>query len=108
TADINELGQAVFTFTDGNGTYFHALYDAGPTSFDQSSHLTWLDVPGLSLYTVNDINDAGQIVGIGFDEGGHDRGFVLTRVPEPSGIVLLAIGLLFTAIRLTGRLHRSE
>jgi len=38
------------------------------------------------------INDNGQIVGIGSDAQGNGRAFLLTPIPEPATLSLLALG----------------
>jgi hypothetical protein len=40
-----------------------------------------------------DINDLGQIVGVGINPQGDLRGFLLTPVPEPTQLVLFIAGL---------------
>jgi probable HAF family extracellular repeat protein len=59
---------------------------------------TTIDVPG-AIYTEADgINNAGQIVGYYADLHGGEHGFLATPtqapVPEPSALLLLAIGWL--------------
>lgn len=43
----------------------------------------------------SDIKEAGQLVGIGYAPGSRLYGFLLTTavVPEPSSVLLLALGL---------------
>ena len=38
-----------------------------------------------------DINEAGQIVGQGYDPDGYDHAFLLTPIPEPSMVSLLGL-----------------
>lgn len=49
---------------------------------------------GWTLLSANAINERGQIVGIGRDPSGIERGFVLTPIPEPAGIGLIATGVM--------------
>lgn len=58
-----------------------------------------------------DINDAGQIVGSGYYSstlGSGNRGFILSPVPEPSGIALFGIGLGLLAVVYRRRRSRDE
>jgi probable HAF family extracellular repeat protein len=48
---------------------------------------------GWRLFSAEGINDRGQIVGFG-SFNGQTRAFVMTAVPEPSSVVLLATGVL--------------
>ena len=45
----------------------------------------------IALTYAIDINEVGQIVGCG-DHNGEKRGFLLTPIPEPGTVLLLAIG----------------
>ncbi len=54
--------------------------------------LTTLNVPGVDPVP-RGINNLGQIAGSYFDGPGPERGFLLTPVPEPWSLVLLALGL---------------
>ena len=87
----------------------HAFFYNGSTMFDLND-IT--NVPsGWTLEVATGINDKGQICGWGQDSLAHDIGFVLTPVPEPSSVILLAIGGFGVAAlvlskrrrRLTGR-----
>jgi probable HAF family extracellular repeat protein len=49
---------------------------------------------GWSLQECNGINDAGQIVGEGLNPAGASHAFLLTPVPEPSTVYMLAITVL--------------
>ena len=80
---INDSGQVVGT----NGRAF--LYTNG-----QMWDLNDLIDPGLNwtLIEAIAINDLGQIVGWGTNPYGQERGFLLTVIPEPATICLLAAG----------------
>ena len=65
---------------------------------------------GWTLNTASDINDSGQIVGLGIDPGGHSAAYLLTPipVPEPSSLALLAAGGAFLAAAWRCRQRRSS
>jgi hypothetical protein len=44
------------------------------------------------IHSAGDINDHGQIVGVGIT-GGQRHAFLLTPIPEPSTVTLFALGL---------------
>ena len=73
-------------FTDPRGVVHGFLLDNG--------NYTTIDVPGSSLTAAMGINDAGQIVGTYVLPDGTYHGFLATPVPEPSTLLLLAIGTL--------------
>jgi probable HAF family extracellular repeat protein len=86
---LNNLGQVVGS-SDVSGTS-HAFL-AGPSPM---SDLNLLINPasGWVLNTANAINDLGQITGTGtFD--GQSLAYLLTPVPEPSSVILAALGLI--------------
>jgi uncharacterized membrane protein len=60
---------------------------------------------GWTLLHAYDINNVGQIVGVGFNPEGNLRGFVLTPVPEPSQLVLVVVGLI--TLRAMSRRSKS-
>jgi hypothetical protein len=51
-----------------------------------------VNLNGWDLFAPQAINDAGQIVGIGWDAQGNTRGFLLAAVPEPSSWAMLIAG----------------
>lgn len=48
--------------------------------------------PGSTFVTAEDINNAGQIVGLYINADGNYGGYLLTPVPEPGVLLVLAIG----------------
>ncbi|HLJ94506.1 MAG TPA: hypothetical protein VKU02_15065 [Gemmataceae bacterium] len=82
---INDAGDIVGFFTDANNRDHGFLYHNG-------SYLT-VDVPGAIRTDAYGINNAGEIVGSYIDAIG-EHAFIATPTPEPSAIVLLALGTL--------------
>ena len=88
---INEAGQIV-------GTVFHGASSAFLTDGQSSWDLNTLVGPGgeFLLTSASDINDLGQIVGRSFDmRDDTDHFFLLTptATPEPSSILMFALGV---------------
>ncbi|HLJ91598.1 MAG TPA: hypothetical protein VKU02_00260 [Gemmataceae bacterium] len=82
---INDTGDIVGTFPGANNQNHGFLYHNGRS-------LT-MDVPGALNTYADGINNAGQIAGYYVDAGG-EHAFIATPTPEPSAIVLLALGTL--------------
>lgn len=89
---INDLGQVVGTArtagTAGGG--FHAFIYSGAAMTDLNGIID--PDSGWLLTNADAINDKGQIVGYGVDPLGHQEAFLLTPIPEPGTIALLALG----------------
>ena len=83
--DINNLGQVVGYYS--NGAF---LYENG-TMTDLYSLLP-IDSGWRKLEVAYGINDLGQIVGYGFKSDGSQRAFLMTPIPEPAALSLLAFG----------------
>lgn len=83
---LNDAGQIVGAYSDAANIYHGFVLSDGL--------LTNFDVPGARNTAVIGINDAGQIVGTYETAEGLYRGFLATPVPEPSTLLLLAIGTL--------------
>jgi probable HAF family extracellular repeat protein len=103
TVAMNNVGQIVWSgqtpqhvdlYSDSTGiTPLNSLID--PAS-------------GWNLTSVGDINDAGQMIGVG-TFGGGIHGFLLTPVPEPSTMVLgLVGGIIILCWCAAGFLSRDE
>jgi probable HAF family extracellular repeat protein len=89
---INDAGQVVGTAytqapNDGTGRAF--LY-SGAVLTDLNSLVS--PTSGWTLEDATAINDNGQIVGYGINSGGQRDAFLLTPVPEPATLPLLALG----------------
>ena len=86
---INKNGDVVGTVLSATRTYAF-MYHGG-----QVLDLNSLIDPSLgwSLAGAYDINDSGQVVGMGINSLGQPHSFLLTPVPEPSGIVSLLGGI---------------
>ena len=93
---INNLGQVVGTA--GYGGYNTAyIWDAGVAT--DLNDLIPPDSGWEELLVASDVNDAGQVVGWGERDYGGKHGFLLTPVPEPGSLSLLAVGTLYMARR---------
>lgn len=92
---INNRGWIVGNGTNISGAPARALFWTGDTALDLNDRLVHGD--GWTLRSAEAINERGQIVGYGtFD--GRTQAFILTPVPEPGTIVLMASGLFALAI----------
>jgi len=84
---INNSGQVV-----GES---QTTYDTHAFVFDTENMFDLNDLipsdSGWDLITAQDINSSGQIVGYG-SIGGEQHGYLLTPVPEPATLSLLALG----------------
>jgi probable HAF family extracellular repeat protein len=90
---INASDQVVGISSTNSGAQLAFLYDNG-----SMKDLNTLDDPdsGWIFWEAFDINDSGQIVGLG-THNGEPAAFILTPIPEPSMLVLLVcaiVGLL--------------
>lgn len=88
--DINDVGEVVGWSEDADG-YSHATLWWDSAIFDLNELL--LDGNGWSLSEAGGINDFGQIVGMGINPDGQEHAFLLTPIPEPATLSLLALGV---------------
>jgi probable HAF family extracellular repeat protein len=99
---INASGQVVGQRVYGNILIHAFLYTSDSGMVDLNSLIDPLS--GWELDTAIAINDAGQITGIGI-HGNEYHAFLLTPVPEPSTLALLALGLPLLGWRNSRRSH---
>jgi len=87
---VNNAGQVIGSYSDGE--YAHPyIWDNVNGMKDLNGLLDPILGAGWTLYTVNNINNQGQIVGQG-RHNGNVRAFLLTPIPEPDSIVILICG----------------
>jgi probable HAF family extracellular repeat protein len=98
---INNGGQVVGEYAVGNGQSRAFLYSASAGVIDLNTRVASATAAGWTLTSARDINDGGQIVGLGM-LGGENRAFLLTPVPEPATWMLMlgGLGLLASSARL--------
>lgn len=90
---INALGQIVGGALSYDSDEAAILFDDG-VWWNLQDLVVNMEEQGFSaLRTAYRINDAGQIIGIGLDQDLNTVGFLLNPVPEPSTVVLAALGL---------------
>jgi len=112
------LGSLGFTFSQANGINDLGWIVGNATNISglPSTAVLWQNGTGVNLNSLVDggagwtlqsaeaINDRGQIVGYG-TLNGQTRGFVLTAVPEPATVVLVAGGLALLGAAARRRRH---
>ena len=99
---INDLGQVVGDYAIVNGGSSGFIWSQTTGMRDLKS-LVDSSANGWSLGRPMSINNAGQIVGVGLDRSGFNEAFLLTPLPEPSTLILLAIGGLAVALAVLRR-----
>lgn len=86
---INDLGQVVVLCGYDDGTHRYFIYDNGIMT-----DINTLLPPdsGWIISGISGINNYGQICGYGGNPQGQSRSFLLSPIPEPTTILLLALG----------------
>ncbi|MBN1345420.1 MAG: DUF3466 family protein [Phycisphaerae bacterium] len=95
---INDAGQIVGTANDDYFSLFEALFWEDGVMYLLDDLLP--PDSGWDLLYASDINESGQIVGWGINPDGIGRGFLMTPVPEPATLFVVALGALLGATRL--------
>ena len=99
--DINNKGLVVgYSYLSDNSTY-HAVVSDGVGMSDLNSLID--PQSGWKLLYAEAINDNGQIVGVGYDPSGKTRAYLLTLIPEPSSLALLALASAAMLLRRKAR-----
>ncbi|MEX0612980.1 MAG: PEP-CTERM sorting domain-containing protein, partial [Pirellulales bacterium] len=102
---INDSGQVTGWSYTNSGDRHAFVYAEGSGMVDLNSLIDPLS--GWDLILGWAINDAGQITGYGLIAG-QPRAFLLTPVPEPASVALLALGLPLFVGRSSRRLRTDQ
>ncbi len=86
---VNDAGTVCGEF-DRSGSYGAFVWNESEGPLDLNNLID--PASGWELSQAFSINDAGQIVGYGYLDG-QQRGFLLTPVPEPAGLSMLALAV---------------
>jgi len=98
---INNKGQIAGQSDDTSNVSRAVLWDSDSITCIDLNTLVESD-SGWFLQAANDINNNGWIVGFGDNPDGDSHAFLLTPVPEPASILMLAIGSIILRKRETG------
>jgi probable HAF family extracellular repeat protein len=88
---VNNAGQVVGQSVDAQNIGVPVTWHSADGAANLNDLLEPTTGAGWTLFYVNDVNNAGQIVGQGIHNG-ELRAFLMTPIPEPSAIALLATG----------------
>ncbi|MBA4107718.1 MAG: hypothetical protein C0485_18450 [Pirellula sp.] len=88
---VNNAGQVIGYYTYNQDYSRPFVWDAVNGAADLNTVLDPVTGAGWLLLYAYDLNNSGQIVGQGFHNG-EVRAFVLTPIPEPTALLLLASG----------------
>ncbi len=86
---INDSGDIVGTLL--GGTNYYGFIHTGSNIYDVNSLLT-SNPGGWNVWSIFDINNNGQMVGYAFNSQNQSHAVLLTPVPEPAMLGLLALG----------------
>jgi probable HAF family extracellular repeat protein len=101
---VNDYNQIVGGTTLLDGSYRAYLYTDTSGLIDLNS---LAPINGWTLEAATGINDSGQIVAQGFNAQGASHAFLLTPVPEPAALTILAPFVLALLIRYKARTRRT-
>ena len=104
---INDLGQVVGysqTFANSSDGIRAVLWQNG-TVLDLNT-LASVQASGWTLRSATQINDKGQIIGLGVSPSGFYQSYLLSPVPEPQTFRMALMGLL--ALLWASKVHRSQ
>jgi len=99
-SDINDLGWTIGVSRNGTGSFRPFLETAG-FMVDINDLIDPLS--GWTILEANGINESGTIAGYGCNTMGDCRGLLLSPVPEPNSLLLLAAGALSVFFTLRKR-----
>jgi probable HAF family extracellular repeat protein len=92
---INNAGQAVGWSSAATGNSAFLWQNSVMTDL---STVVGVAGTGWSLFEAAAINDAGQIVGYGFNPLGQEHAFILTPVPEPEVYLMMGAGVCLAGV----------
>ncbi len=101
---VNDQGQVVGYSMGPTGATDAFLYSNGKM-LDLNTLIP--NIPGVHLTEAMAISDSGYIVALGIDASGMAATFLLQAIPEPSSLVLLALGMAGLGVRYLRRRRRS-
>jgi probable HAF family extracellular repeat protein len=101
---MNDRGDIVGMMFTAQGDNEYAFVCLGSTVFDLNDRID--PASGWTLLEAYDINNLGQIVGVG-EHDGVRRAFRLDPIPEPSGLVISMGGIGYVALARRQKRQRA-